>query len=127
MSNKKGCCYTIFLIFGILCIASFILGFILGFKGDKKNKEEQFLKVTSKHKSRVSSLQECMKLYGRKEIPDLKEVIFNSTEATSNKILTFTNLMLNGQKGETIQIYKNKILRKMNMHVYHIKIKKLSK
>ena len=79
---------------------------------NKKNKEKEkennnpFV-LTEKHKSRVSLLQQCMNIYGEVNIPELKDEDFNSTEGSSNKILSITKLELNGNRGETIQIFKS--------------------
>ena len=42
-------------------------------------KKEKF-KITEEHKKRVSLLRQCMIAYGEKDIPDLKDEEFNSSQ-----------------------------------------------
>ena len=112
--RKDNICIICICIIILLGITGIILGIVIGVKAqkNKKNKEKEkennnpFV-LTEKHKSRVSLLQQCMNIYGEVNIPELKDEDFNSTEVSSNKILSITKLELNGNKGETIQIFKS--------------------
>lgn len=95
----------------LIVIIGIILGIYFGVKANKNKKKDvndniTFV-LTEKHKSRVSLLQQCMNIYGEVNIPELKDEVFNSTEVSSNKILSITKLEIKGNKGETVHIFKN--------------------
>ena len=48
-----------------------------------------------------------MDKYGVKDIRELKEEKYNSTEVLANKILSINKIEINGKKGETVQIFKD--------------------
>ena len=91
--------YTIFVLI-VIEVVLVILFIIFGFKKETK------LKLTEEHIERVSLLQQCMKAYGVKIIPQLKEKKFDSSQVINNTVLSELTIKFNGKKGETTQIFK---------------------
>ena len=93
----------------LIILTGIIVGIILWVKSekDKNVKKEETFKITEEHITRVSLLQQWMEKYGVKDLPELKEEKYNSTEVLANIILSINKIEINGNKGETVQIFKD--------------------
>ena len=77
---------------------------------DETKESEEPFRITQKHRTRISLLEECMKVYEVKNFPKLDEEVFNNDNnqrGMNYKILSVSTLELNSKKGETINIFKN--------------------
>ena len=90
-------CYSIIILSIIFVTLLALYIYLVFFKKEK-------FKITEEHKKRVSLLRQCMIAYGEKDIPDLKDEEFNSSQVINNTILSILTIKLKGSKGETIQI-----------------------
>ena len=77
---------------------------------DENKESEEPFRITQKHRTRISLLEECMKVYEVKNFPKLDGEVFNNDNnqrGMNYKILSVSTLELNSKKGETINIFKN--------------------
>ncbi len=103
--GSSGKCFLCIIII-LLIIVGLILGIYFGVKSSKNKVEEKTFVVTEEHVSRVSLLQQCMNEYGITNIPELKEENYNAIDLSSNKVLSMNKIEINGNKGETVKLFK---------------------
>ena len=92
--SRDDCGIFVCIFISIIITVGLILGLYFGIKGSKDPTTDipilehglPFI-LTEGHKSRVSLLQQCMNIYGEKDIPELKDEKFNSTIVSENKVL----------------------------------------
>lgn len=69
-------------------------------------KEDETFILTEKHRTRISLLQECMKVYGVEDFPILKDENYTEKNASNDKILSISTLEMNFEKGKSVEIFK---------------------